>query len=128
MLKSLLDSDINSKENKKDNLLALLSEINFFPRYKGKIINILFEDNTEIKLNISAPDDTQIKDLLVIFYIRLQMHGLENKIKIYEMKDYTFLFNSQKISLNDETSILDFGMKHKVNKIVFFKSNSTIGG
>ena len=94
------------------NILDKLMGINFFPRFKGNIINVIFEDNTgKIKLNIAAPNDTEKKDLLVIFYIKMQIYGLENEIKIYELKDYLFLFNSRKIYLDEKASILDYGLK-----------------
>ena len=73
ILKSLMQNPMKSKLD--------LTEINFFPRYKGKIINIFFEDNTGIKINIATPNDAQMKDLLTIFHIRLQIYGLENKKK-----------------------------------------------
>ena len=120
MLQNLLNSEMSLKENKKNNFLSLLSEINFFPRYKGEIANIIFEDNTGIKINISAPNDAKMKDLLVIFYIKLQIYRLNHQINLDEMKDYIFLFNSQKISLDEEKSILDYGLTHKINKILFF--------
>ena len=129
MLKSLLDSNMDFKENKKQSLLDKLMGINFFPRYEGNIINVIFEDNTgKIKLNIAAPNDTEMKDLLVIFYIKMQIYGLENEIKIYELKDYLFLFNSRKIYLDEKASILDYGLKHNIEKIYFFLENSIIGG
>ena len=120
MLKSLMQNQMKSKLD--------LSEINFFPRYKGKKINIFFEDNTGIKMNITTPNDAEMKDLLAIFHIRLQIYGLENKIKIYELKDYTFLYNSLKISLDEKASIFDYGLTKELEHIVFFLTNSIIGG
>ena len=128
MLKSMLCLDTNSKENKIESLLSILSDINFFPRYNGKKINVFFEDNTGIKINIRAPNDAEMKDLLVVFHIKLQLYGLENKIKIYNLEEYTFLFNSKKISLNEKTSIYDYGLVREINKIVFFLANNIIGG
>ena len=120
ILKSLMQNPMKSKLD--------LSEINFFPRYKGEIINIFFQDNTGIKINIATPYDAQMKDLLTIFHIRLQIYGLENKKKIYELKAYTFLYNSQKISLDEKASIFDYGLKNKLETIVFFLKNNMIGG
>ena len=120
MLKSLMQNQMKSKLD--------LSEINFFPRYKGKKINILFEDNTGIKMNITTPNDAEMKDLLAIFHIRLQIYGLENKIKIYELKDYSFMYNSLKISVDEKKTINVYGMHKVLETIVFFLKNAIIGG
>jgi len=50
------------------------------------------------------------------------------KIKIFDIEDYIFLHNGSIISLNEEKTIFDYGLRNVFEKIVFSQKNSIIGG
>ena len=50
------------------------------------------------------------------------------KIKIFDIEDYIFFYNGSIISLNEEKTIFDYGLKMNIEKIVFSQKNSIIGG
>ena len=82
MIKSLLDR-VNAIED-------LIGDINFFPGYKCRKTNVTFQDSSGIRINIVAPIDAKMKELLNVFHIRLQIYGKLNNIIVKEI-DYYFI-------------------------------------
>ena len=119
---------IKSTMSQKTSIYNLTSKIDFFPRYKGKKLNIFFENSSGIKINIITPNDCKMKDLLTIFHIKLQMYGEDYKIKIFDLFEYYFLYNGYSISLNEEKTISEFGLSSSQEKIIFNLRNTIIGG
>ena len=127
MIKSLLENPNSEnifEENKFDDYI---SNINFFPGYMGKRINVLFEYNG-IQINVIAPEDVKMKELLKIFYIKFQILTRNKNYKVWELYDYIFLFNGCKISFGEEKSLIDYGLNKPVNKILFYLKDNIIGG
>ena len=130
MIKNMIEnSDFENENKEKTNRFKDITEIDFFPGYHGQKINVIFSDTTGIKINIITPFNAKVKDLLRAFHTSLQIQGKYLlKIKIFDIEDYIFLYNNNIISLNDEKTIFDYGLKKNVEKIVFYQRNSIIGG
>ena len=123
LMKALLQKKNNDNNN--SNLYDLSGSIDFFPRYKGKKINVIFQSQYG-GINIITPQDCKMKDLLDVFHIKLQMYGKDHQINIDDLQDYLFIFNGHTISLDEERTINEFGSTNGVWIIVSPKGQ--IGG
>ena len=76
MIKNLIENSNHSSENMNtnNNLYDDLFDVDFFPGKIGARINVIFESGTT-KINVVAPLDTPMKELLQIFYVKLQIYG-----------------------------------------------------
>ena len=124
---NIIKSSLQKPKLEKISLFDLTKNIDFFPAYEGKKINIIFTNDSIKPINIVAPIGCKIKELLSVFHIKLQMFGKDNNIKIWDLKDYIFIYNGHIMSLNEEKTINDF-CSHEVEKIIFKLKSEVIGG
>ena len=103
------------------------SKIEFFPNYKCDKISIVFEKTTGLKLTMFVPIYALVKELLMAFYIKLQIVLLSKSEKIYELKDYYFVYNGLRISLDEKRTISEYGISPN-SKIVFGDNKDISGG
>ena len=122
-MKSMIQNDNFNKKNK---FYELINDLDFFPAYEGRKINIIFS-NESIKINVVTPLNCKIKELLNAFHIKLQIYGKDNNIKIMKLNEYMFICNGHLISLNEETTIFDLGSIDP-QFIIFKSKNEIIGG
>ena len=62
-----------------------IHDINFFPGKMGEEINIVFKNDSSDIINIVAPLDATVKELLIGFYIKYQLYGKFKNKKIYNL-------------------------------------------
>ena len=122
MIKSMIENADFENDNNEENKLNEFYEIDFFPGNYGQKINVVFEDNRGSKINMITPLDVKMKDLLSAFHIKLY------KAKNYQLSDYSFIYRALKISLNEEKTLLEFGLNNPTEYITFFRNNVLIGG
>ena len=104
-------------------------KIDFFPGYSDNRINIIFSDTSGVKINMVVPLEVQMKDLLKLFHIKLQIYGqLIIKKYIYKIEEYYFLYKGSIIQLNEQKTISQFGLANTVETIIFNTKNDIIGG
>ena len=131
MIKSMIEnSDFkNDKEDKKD-IINDFYEIDFFPRYQGRRINVLFTDQlTGNRINMITPVNIKMKDLINAFYIKNQIYEKYIfKKDISKSYDFYFLYNGYRISENEEKTISECGLVAQTEVIVFAPKNNMIGG
>ena len=123
-----VDNSYEDMLDQKNYIYKIINEIDFFPNYKGEKIIIFFNkdsDNFNIQMNI--PKDTPIKEVLKAFYIKLQIFGKVNSKKIYEFKQYFFLFNGTKLRFDENKTLLDLGFKD-ASLIIYGSIKSMMGG
>ena len=104
MIKSMIEnSDFkNDKEDKKD-IINDFYEIDFFPGYQGRRINVVFNgQSTGNRINMITPVNVKMKDLINAFYIKNQILFKKDISKNY---DFYFLYNGYRISENEEKTI-----------------------
>ena len=123
-MKSMIN---NFSLGKKISLLDLTSNINFFPGYEGRKINVIFEGDNLLKINIITPINVKMKDLLAVFHIKLQMLGKDINLQIGDLKDYIFVSNGHIIYLNEEKTVNEFGLDD-CSIVIFKKKREIIGG
>ena len=104
-----------------------LSKIDFFPNYRYNKINIIFEKTTGLTLAMLVPSNALVKELLMAFYIKLQIIETNKSNKIYELKDYYFIYNGSRINLDEKRTILDYGILPN-SKIIFGDKQDISGG
>ena len=128
-IKKIVENQIlekNEYESYEEIYYLDLCKIEFFPNYKCEKINIVFEKTTGLILAMNAPIYASVKELLMAFYIKLQII-LTNKSKIvYELKDYYFIYNGTRISLDEKRTISDYGILP--NSKIIFGDNKNING
>ena len=129
MIKNLIENSNHSSENMNtnNNLYDDLFDVDFFPGKIGARINVIFESGTT-KINVVAPLDTPMKELLQIFYVKLQIYGKYFKKKIHKLNDYYFLYRALKISLDEKRTLFEYGLNNMTEHIIFDLSNILIGG
>ena len=130
-IKNLVENKMierNEYESYNDDIYFLdLCKIEFFPNYKCNKINIVFEKTNGLTLAMFAPINASVKELLMAFYIKLQII-LTNKSKtVYELKDYYFIYNGQRINLDEKRTLLDYGILPN-SKIIFGDNKDIKGG
>lgn len=129
MIKSILENSNNNLGNiaQKSNLYDEIADIDLFPGKWGKKINVIFKHETsKIKINVITPSDATIKELLVIFYIKLQIYGKDTNIKVSKLNDYNFIYNNTRI-VNSDKTIIEYGLVNGMD-ILFSEKNDLIGG
>ena len=104
-----------------------ISKINFFPNYNCDKINIIFENSSGLKITMFAPINALVKELLMAFYIKLQIILNSESKAIYELKDYYFIYNGSKISISEKRTISEYGFSPN-SKIIFGENINIIGG
>ena len=74
---------------------SLLDRVNVIDDlgYKCRKINVTFQDSSGITINIVAPIDAKMKELLNVFHIRLQIYGKLNNIIVNEIDYYCIWHN-----------------------------------
>ncbi len=102
-----------------------LKETDFLDGKSKEMCNVLFVDELESQTNLIVPIDIKMEDLLLKFWERLKK---EKKLKVKNIKDYTFLYASQIININEQRTIYECGLNQRVNKIIYCIKNNTIGG
>ena len=76
MLKTMIEnSDFGNDNKEKEEPLKDFLDIDFFPGYDGKRVNVIFSDSRGIKMNIITPLTAKVKDLINTFHITLQIYG-----------------------------------------------------
>ena len=125
IMKSMIQNQDSDKNN---SLIDIINNIDFFPLYEGKKVNVIFKNSDGISINVIAPISCKMKELLTVFYIMLQIYGKINNIKIWNLKEYFFLRNVHIIYLNEEKSIFDCGLYNDAQSIIFRLKNEIIGG
>ena len=129
MIKSMIENADFENDNNEENKLKDFCRIDFFPGNYGQKINVVFEDNRGSKINMITPLDVKMKDLLSAFHIKLQIFDKYiYKTKNYQLSDYSFIYRALKISLNEEKTLLEFGLNNPTEYITFFRNNVLIGG
>ena len=74
-----------------------------------------------------APINALVKELLMAFYIKLQIILKSESKAIYEFKDYYFIYNGSKISISEKRTISEYGFSPN-SKIIFGENINIIGG
>ena len=122
MIKNILNSMKNEMEKK-------FLNIDLFPSdNKENMMNVIFEGDDGTKINIVSPKDVKMKELLKIFYIKLQIYSLINEKSIKKLKDYFFIVRGSIISLDDQRSAADFGLIDDLNRIIYRQRDNIVGG
>ena len=130
LIKNLVEnSSFENKDKKNDEFWKdFYIKIDFFPGYSNNRINIVFCNTGGIKINMVAPLEVQMKDLLKFFHINLQIYGQYIiKKNIYKIEEYYFLYKGSIISLNEQKTISQLGMAKTVETIIFYSKNNIIG-
>ena len=96
MNNNMLTSIMQKSNSNQKSFYDMTSNINFFPGCKGLKVNVTFNSPSGIIINVVVPRDAKMKELLIVFYIKLQILGIDKKFKINEFKDYMFLFNGHR--------------------------------
>ena len=130
MLKTMIEnSDFGNDNKEKEEPLKDFLDIDFFPGYDGKRVNVIFSDSRGIKMNIITPLTAKVKDLINTFHITLQIYGKYIfKTNILKLKDYYFIWNGSRIPINEQKTLSEYGMIQNIINIVFGDINSIIGG
>ena len=92
-----------------------------FPGISGNKLNIVFENNSNIRTIIETPINVKIKDLLLEY---LKSFGLDSNVI---NKEILFLYNGKKINPKIEESVSNYGLVD-CSKIIVIDSNVSIGG
>ena len=128
MIKSMIENSDFENDNKEENMLNGLGEIDFFPGNNGQKINVVFE-GSGIIINMITPLDVKMKDLLSAFHIKLQIYDKYiYKTKNYQLSDYSFIYRSLRIPSNEQKTLFEYGLTSPTECITFFRTNVLIGG
>ena len=106
---------INSMINKK------IKYVDYFPGNNNPRINVGFDKPNSLYINIIAPIDIKVKDLLLTYAKKMEINPDLFRKEIY------FLFNSYKININEDKDLTSFGLKDG-DKIIVMDSKVKIGG
>ena len=130
LIKNIIENSNFSDDNQKNNkFYKEISKIDFFPGKMGGKINVIFEYGPLNMINIVAPLDATVKELLVGFYIKYQIYAIINNKKIGNLNDYIFIHSARIISSSDENKTLfQFGFKNPHECVIFKDKNDLIGG
>ena len=122
MIKNILYNMKNEMEKK-------LLNIDFFQGDdRVEKINVLFKGDDGSIINIIAPKNVKMKELLKTFFIKLQISDIINEKPTKKPKDFFFFFKGSIISYDDQRSASDFGLTDEVNDILFKAKNALVGG
>ena len=102
-------------------------QIDFFPNYNCDRINIAFENDSGLTITMFTPKYAPVKELLKAFYIKLQIIQKSKSQAIHDLKDYYFIYNGSRLSLDEKRTISEYGFLSN-SKIVFGKNINVIGG
>ena len=116
MIKSMIENIDFENDNNEENKLKDFCRIDFFPGNYGQKINVVFEDNRGSKIN------------MIILIVKFFELNDVFKTKNYQLSDYSFIYRALKISLNEEKTLLEFGLNNPTEYITFFRNNVLIGG
>ena len=122
-IKNIIENpNFNIENNQINDLYNNLYDIEFFPGEIGDKINVIFEEgNTKIiKINVVAPVNATMKQLLEVFYIKLQIYGKSYSKKIKKLNEYYFLFKNMKIPLDEKKTIYYYGLRNEMENITFW--------
>ena len=128
MIKAKIENSNLGDMNQSNDSLKELLKMDLFPLRTGNRINILFIHTTGWKINIIAPQDITIKELLEAFYIKFQIYAKIHNIIIDNLRDYSFIYKGSKIYFDEKKTIYKYGLISNMEQIVFFSSNNIIGG
>ena len=122
-IKNIIENpNFNIENNQINDLYNELYDIEFFPGEIGDKINVIFEEgNTKIiKINVVAPVNATMKQLLEVFYIKFQIYGKSYSKKIKKLNEYYFLFKNMEIPLDEKKTIYDYGLRNGMENITFW--------
>ena len=128
LIKTKIENPNSGYNNINNDKLEELFGIDFFPLRKDGRINVIFKDASGIALNIIAPSDITVIELLEAFYIKLQIYGKINNKIIEPLRDYSFIYEGQKISFDEKKTINEYGLTCNMEQIIFHSNNDMIGG
>ena len=128
MIQNMVDNSNYGNNSKNNTFWNEFGEVDFFPAMSGKRINVIFKDATGMVVNMVTPLDAKMKELLELFYIKLQIYGKLMNKKIYPFYEYNFLYRGSIIPINVQKSIREFGLLQSIETIVFNLKNVVIGG
>ena len=93
-----------------------------FPGNNNRKINIYFDIVTGLKINIAAPINIKVKDLLLVFAKKVG-------ISPNDLGKLIFLYNGYKININEEKDLISFGFEFGITyRIVVVNSDNLMGG
>ena len=129
MIKEIIDNPNFNMENinKKNDFYNELYNMDFFPGKYGERINIIFEGDL-IKINVVAPLNVTIEELIEIFYIKFQIEAKYRKINIFQLNNYNFLYKGCVVPTNEKKTLKEYGLNSRVEHILFNLKNILIGG
>ena len=127
LIKKIIDNQFLEEQTYGDIYYLDLCKIEFFPNYKCNKINIIFEKTTGLTIAIYVRINASVKELLMAFFIKMQIIESNKSKKINDLKDYYFLFNGSRISLDEKRTISEYGFIAN-SKIVFGDNQDIRGG
>ena len=94
--------------------------VDYFPGNNNKRINIVFENSkSKNKFNIASPVNIKVKDLFIAYAKEM---GISPNIL---GKQVFFLFNDNKIKINEEKDLISYGLDN-CNKILVLDTQIVI--
>ena len=105
--------EMNSQNNQIKQREEELKYVDYFPENKNERINIMFRNPNDLIINIVVPIDVKIKDLLLVYSKKM---GIKQDLL---GKIFYFLYNGQRININEEKDLISFGLVDKAKIIVF---------
>ena len=128
MIKAKIEnSNLGNMNQSNDSLIELLY-MDLFPLSSGNRINIIFTHTAGWKINIAAPHDITIKELLEAFYIKFQVYAKIHKIIIDNLRDYSFICRGTKIYFDEKKTIYEYRFSDMEKILVFSNNDEIIGG
>ena len=67
----------------------------------------------------------KMADLLHVFFEKFKNSGFNFNER--RLEDYTFLYGGLSISLKEQKALVNYGLVHPVNRIIFYPKNNIIG-
>ena len=104
--------EMNSQNNQIKQREEELKYVDYFPENKNERINIMFRNPNDLIINIVVPIDVKIKDLLLVYSKKM---GIKQDLL---GKIFYFLYNGQRININEEKDLISFGLVDKAKIIV----------
>ena len=97
-----------------------------FPFHTGPRLNLLFETGPGLKINITAPYNVSVEELLLAFIKKVGVSNTLLGTKLF------FIVNGKTIPINEKRSVIDFfkncmyGTSNQI-KIIVIDANNVIG-
>ena len=90
-------------------------DLNYNNEILGTPMNIIFESNSGIKISIGSGKNNTFKDL-VIKYCQI----INQSLSVIR-KSCIFLYNSQKLKINNHKTLEQIGLKENSNVLIYYK-------